>query len=73
MSHARAQMPPDALVGLSTHTLAQVDAAVRQRPSYIAVGPVFGTTTKDTGYEAVGVEMVAGATTRAAGRLIRTC
>ena len=26
--------------------------------SYIAVGPVFGTATKDTGYDAVGVELV---------------
>jgi thiamine-phosphate pyrophosphorylase len=29
--------------------------------SYVAVGPVFGTSTKDTGYGAVGVELVAAA------------
>ena len=26
--------------------------------SYIAVGPVFGTATKDTGYDAVGLDLV---------------
>lgn len=47
-----------ALVGLSTHTLEQVKAALRQQISYVAVGPVFGTSTKDTGYPAVGVDLV---------------
>jgi thiamine-phosphate pyrophosphorylase len=55
---AREQLGPAALVGLSTHTRAQIDAALREPVSYIAVGPVFGTTTKDTGYEAVGLELV---------------
>jgi thiamine-phosphate pyrophosphorylase len=45
-------------VGLSTHTLEQVVAAVTEPISYIAVGPVFGTTTKDTGYTAVGLELI---------------
>lgn len=46
------------IVGLSTHTVDQVDAAAREAVSYIAVGPVFGTTTKDTGYTARGLELV---------------
>jgi thiamine-phosphate pyrophosphorylase len=50
-----------ALVGLSTHTPGQLEAALRQPVSYVAVGPVFGTTTKETGYAAVGLDMVRAA------------
>jgi thiamine-phosphate pyrophosphorylase len=52
-------------VGLSTHTLDQVGAAAGEPVSYIAVGPVFGTATKDTGYTPVGLAMVAAAAARA--------
>ncbi len=47
-----------ALVGWSTHTTAQVAAAAAAPISYVAVGPVFGTHTKDTGYPAVGLDLV---------------
>ena len=36
--------------------------------TYVAVGPVFGTSTKDTGYSAVGVDLVSAAS-RIAGSL----
>lgn len=49
----------EAIVGLSTHSVEQADAALRQPISYIAIGPVFGTSTKTTGYSAVGLELVA--------------
>ena len=55
---ARAIAGAGAVVGFSTHTEAQIDAAVAQPVSYIAVGPVFGTATKDTGYTRVGPELV---------------
>lgn len=45
-------------VGLSTHSPAQIADAVAQPASYVAVGPVFATVTKDTGYEAVGLDLV---------------
>ena len=45
-------------IGLSTHTRVQVEAACQAPVDYIAMGPVFGTETKDTGYEAVGLERV---------------
>lgn len=48
----------DAVVGLSTHSIEQVRAALRLPVDYIAIGPVFGTSSKDTGYEAVGLELV---------------
>lgn len=48
----------EAIVGLSTHTDAQLALALSQPVSYVAVGPVFATGTKDTGYEAVGLARV---------------
>ncbi len=46
------------VVGLSTHTSEQVERAMREPVSHIAIGPVFGTTTKDTGYASVGLGRV---------------
>ena len=37
---------------------------------YVAIGPVFGTRTKATGYEAIGFAMVSAAVACAAGRPI---
>jgi thiamine-phosphate pyrophosphorylase len=65
---ARAIVGDRAVVGLSTHSVEQVDAALREPVDYIAVGPVFGTRTKATGYEPVGLELVAAAATRAGER-----
>jgi thiamine-phosphate pyrophosphorylase len=45
-------------VGLSTHTPEQVDRAVLEPVSYVAVGPVFGTSTKATGFDPIGLDMV---------------
>jgi thiamine-phosphate pyrophosphorylase len=55
---ARQMLPGDAIVGISTHSIEQVDAASRLPVDYIAVGPIFGTTSKDTGYRAVGITLV---------------
>ena len=55
---ARAIVGPSAVIGLSTHTGPQIDAAVRQPVTYVAVGPVFVTSTKATGYDAVGLDLV---------------
>ena len=60
---------PDAIVGFSTHSAAQIDAALGMPISYVAVGPVFGTQTKDTGYDRVGLTLVREAAARASGRL----
>ncbi|MGE0444894.1 MAG: thiamine phosphate synthase, partial [Vicinamibacterales bacterium] len=57
-AEARALLGPDAIVGFSTHTPEQIEAAVREPISYLAIGPVFGTATKATGYDAVGLERV---------------
>jgi thiamine-phosphate pyrophosphorylase len=55
---ARAIVGHHAIVGMSTHTTAQVDLALSAPITYLAVGPVFGTSTKATGYTAVGLERV---------------
>jgi thiamine-phosphate pyrophosphorylase len=49
------------ILGLSTHTREQWESAVREPVSYIAIGPAFGTGTKATGYDAVGLEVIAAA------------
>ena len=64
----RRLLGPDAIVGYSTHSTGQIEAAVLEPASYLAVGPVFGTITKETGYDAVGLELVSAAATRANGR-----
>jgi thiamine-phosphate pyrophosphorylase len=51
----------DAIVGVSTHDRAQIAAAVRTSASYIAVGPIYGTASKDTGYTARGLDLVSHA------------
>ena len=43
---ARRILPNSALVGVSTHTTDQVAAACREAPDYIAVGPMFASSTK---------------------------
>jgi thiamine-phosphate pyrophosphorylase len=54
------------LVGLSTHTLEQVRAS-RERPiDYVAFGPIFGTTSKDSKWQPRGVDAL-----RDAARLAR--
>jgi thiamine-phosphate pyrophosphorylase len=58
VAEARALAGPDAIVGLSTHEELQVEAALRAPATYLAVGPVFRTTTKVTGYAARGLSIV---------------
>jgi thiamine-phosphate pyrophosphorylase len=55
---ARTLIGPAAILGLSTHTDSQIDAALSQPVTYVAVGPIFGTVTKATGYTAVGLDRV---------------
>ena len=61
---ARTLLGAGRLIGVSTHTPEQVDEALAGPADYVAVGPVFGTTTKDTGYTARGLELVRQASGR---------
>jgi thiamine-phosphate diphosphorylase len=63
----RALLGAQAIIGYSTHSVDQIEDATRQPVSYIAVGPVFPTRTKETGYEQVGVGLVADAVRRSRG------
>ena len=49
---------PDALIGLSTHSPTEAEAATRAGVDYFAVGPVYETPTKP-GRPAAGLELVA--------------
>jgi thiamine-phosphate pyrophosphorylase len=64
VEEAREVIGPDMLIGLSTHSRAQVDAAAASDIDYIGVGPVHETPTKP-GRAAVGVELVRYASSRA--------
>jgi thiamine-phosphate pyrophosphorylase len=61
---ARAIVGPDALVGVSTHDAAQVREALATSATYVAVGPIFRTGTKETGYEPRGLELIREASGR---------
>ena len=63
-------LPPNAMpgaarerlaVGRSTHTRAQLEATRTEDVDYVAFGPVFGTTSKESEYAARGLEAVAEA------------
>lgn len=55
---------PKALIGVSTHNRPQFEAALGSPADYIAVGPVFGTTTKTNPDPVVGLEFVRWASLR---------
>lgn len=47
IADARALAGDRLAIGISTHDLAQVAAAIAARPAYLAYGPIFATTTKE--------------------------
>ena len=62
---AREALGPDAIVGLSTHSAEEVDAAAELPVDYIAVGPIWETPTKP-GRPGIGLEPIAYAAEHAA-------
>ena len=48
----------DKIIGISTHDLDQAREAEKNGADYIGFGPMFGTSTKNTGYAARGMEML---------------
>lgn len=63
---ARKICPPPQWVGVSTHNIAQLQAANRTSADYIAVGPIFPTATKQNPDPVVGLDFL-----RAARKLTR--
>ncbi|HST55922.1 MAG TPA: thiamine phosphate synthase [Solirubrobacteraceae bacterium] len=64
VARVRELVGPDVLIGLSTHTPEQIDAANSSGADYIGVGPIHATPTKP-GRAAVGVELARYAATHA--------
>jgi thiamine-phosphate pyrophosphorylase len=62
VSAARRILGPDALIGVSTHNLAQLRQAVLDGASYVGIGPTFASGTKDF-QELAGLDFVREATT----------
>ena len=62
-------LAPGLLVGVSTHSLEQLSAALTEKPDYVAFGPVFGTSSKERADPAVGLSLLgqAHAAARSAG------
>jgi thiamine-phosphate pyrophosphorylase len=60
VSEARRLAGAGRIVGLSTHSLAQVQGALESRPDYIGFGPLFSTATKPD-YTPIGMADIAAA------------
>jgi thiamine-phosphate pyrophosphorylase len=58
VAEARALLGPNKIIGVSTHSLVQVEAALVTSANYIAVGPIFPTTTKANPDPVVGLELL---------------
>jgi thiamine-phosphate diphosphorylase len=56
--HAARRLLPAKIIGISTHGLEQAKQAQDGGADYIGFGPMYGTTTKQTGYSARGVAML---------------
>ncbi|HEX6271667.1 MAG TPA: thiamine phosphate synthase [Polyangiaceae bacterium] len=56
---------PALALGVSTHDARELEAALAERPDYVAFGPVFATSTKANPEPVVGVERLAAAKARA--------
>ena len=67
VERVRAELGPEALIGLSTHTPAELDAALGSEADQLSVGPVHATPTKE-GRPAAGLEYVRYAAERAGER-----
>jgi thiamine-phosphate pyrophosphorylase len=55
---------PGLRVGLSTHDAAQVEVALEERPDYLAVGPIFPTSSKERPSPVVGLDRLAALAAR---------
>ncbi|MGC1483818.1 MAG: thiamine phosphate synthase [Candidatus Acidiferrum sp.] len=58
VEQARRVAGPNKLIGVSTHNLEQFERAAASSADYIAVGPVYGTSTKANPDPVVGVDFV---------------
>ncbi|HKO99000.1 MAG TPA: thiamine phosphate synthase [Pyrinomonadaceae bacterium] len=52
---ARRLLGPESIIGISTHSVEQAQAAARLPVDYIAIGPVYLTTTKNSQHQPLGL------------------
>ena len=55
---ARRIMPPDRIIGFSTHNADQLRAGDREPVDYLAIGPIFGTTSKQNPDPVIGIDQL---------------
>jgi thiamine-phosphate pyrophosphorylase len=67
------RLPGNLRVGVSTHNLEQLAAALALRPDYVAFGPIFATSTKEGADPALGLEMLQRAATQAHAANVPLC
>ena len=67
LASVRERVGDELIVGISTHSPGQVDAALQSPADYLGVGPVYATPTKE-GREPVGVELVSYAAEHAGAK-----
>lgn len=72
LASVRAIVGPDVLVGRSTHSLAQAEAALAEGFDYIGFGPLFPTPTK-LGRPGIGLEQVAEMERRVGSKIPAFC
>jgi thiamine-phosphate pyrophosphorylase len=58
VAEAREILGPEKIIGVSTHNRTQFEAAVASSADYIAVGPVFATTSKENPDPVVGLDLL---------------
>jgi thiamine-phosphate pyrophosphorylase len=58
---ARRLLGPEKIIGVSTHSMTQFEQALKTSATYIAVGPIFPTLTKEAAEAAVGLQLLAAA------------
>lgn len=59
------RLAPELAIGVSTHDLQQLDQALAERPAYVALGPIFHTSSKQNPEPQVGPGVLAEAHRRA--------
>lgn len=64
---ARELLGPDAIIGFSTHTVAEALAGIALPVDYIAIGPAFPTSTKENPDEVVGLNGIRAVRSAAGG------
>ncbi|MEB2313267.1 MAG: thiamine phosphate synthase [Sorangiineae bacterium] len=67
------RIAPGLAVGVSTHTVAELEAALAERPDYVAFGPIYATRSKANPDAVIGVEGLARAAERARRARVPLC